>query len=62
MVYDTDIPFELRMQDNSGEPQDEGALESIRVKILLKVKFSSFSFLIFQFWLIFRAKAIDHRM
>ncbi len=36
VVYDREIPLELRLQDISEEPQEVGTLESIRTKILAK--------------------------
>ena len=37
MVFDKDIPFELRISDPNGDNNEETSLELIRVKILLKV-------------------------
>jgi hypothetical protein len=35
-VYDREIPFELRIHDDSG-PQEVGTLEAVRVKVLILV-------------------------
>ena len=35
VLYDREVPFELRIQDPSSGPQEVGTLESIRVKVLL---------------------------
>lgn len=35
VLYDREVPFELRIQDPSSGPQEVGTLESIRVKLLL---------------------------
>lgn len=35
LLYDREVPFELRIQDPSSGPQEVGTLESIRVKVLL---------------------------
>jgi hypothetical protein len=34
IVYDREVPFELRIQDNDTGPQEVGTLEAIKVKIL----------------------------
>lgn len=34
VIYDREVPFELRIQDPSSGPQEVGTLESIRVKVL----------------------------
>lgn len=36
MVYEREVPFELRIQEASG-PQEVGTLEAVRVKLLLLV-------------------------
>jgi hypothetical protein len=35
VVYDREVPFELRIQDSSSGPQEVGTLEAIKVKVLL---------------------------
>lgn len=35
IVYDREVPFELRIQDNDTGPQEVGTLEAIKVKILV---------------------------
>jgi len=35
VIYDREVPFELRIQDPSSGPQEVGTLESIRVKLLV---------------------------
>lgn len=35
VLYDREVPFELRIQDPSSGPQEVGTLESIRVKVLM---------------------------
>ena len=35
LVYDREVPFELRIQDNDTGPQEVGTLEAIKVKILV---------------------------
>jgi len=35
VIYDREVPFELRIQDPSSGPQEVGTLESIRVKLLI---------------------------
>lgn len=35
ILYDREVPFELRIQDPSAGPQEVGTLESIRVKVML---------------------------
>ena len=35
IVYDREVPFELRIQDNDTGPQEVGTLEAIKVKILI---------------------------
>jgi hypothetical protein len=37
VIYDREVPFELRIHDNETGPQEVGTLEAIRVKILLLV-------------------------
>ncbi|CAM9571902.1 unnamed protein product [Chrysoparadoxa australica] len=34
-IYDREVPFELRVQENTDGPQQVGTLEAIRVKVLL---------------------------
>lgn len=34
-MYDREVPFELRIQDNDSGPQEVGTLEAIKVKILV---------------------------
>ena len=35
MVYDREVPFELRVQESSEGPQPVGTLEAIKVKLLV---------------------------
>lgn len=35
LIYEREVPFELRIQESEGGPQEVGTLEAIRVKILL---------------------------
>ena len=35
MLYEREVPFELRIQEGEGGPQEVGTLEAIKVKILL---------------------------
>jgi hypothetical protein len=35
VIYDREVPFELRIQDPSSGPQEVGTLEAIKVKVLL---------------------------
>ena len=35
IVYDREVPFELRIQDSNTGPQEVGTLEAIKVKILV---------------------------
>jgi hypothetical protein len=35
ILYDREVPFELRIQDSTSGPQEVGTLEAIRVKVLL---------------------------
>ncbi len=37
LVYDREVPFELRIQDQEGGPQEVGTLEAVRVKVLVQV-------------------------
>ena len=37
LVYDREVPFELRIQDSEGGPQEVGTLEAVRVKVLVLV-------------------------
>jgi len=36
IVYDREVPFELRIQDQNSTPQEVGTLEAIRAKVLVK--------------------------
>ena len=36
IVYDREVPFELRIQDHNQTPQEVGTLEAIRAKVLVK--------------------------
>lgn len=38
IVYDREVPFELRINDGDLGPQEVGTLEAIRVKLLILVK------------------------
>ena len=35
MIYDREVPFELRVQESSEGPQPVGTLEAIKVKLLV---------------------------
>lgn len=37
LIYDREVPFELRIHDSDGGPQEVGTLEAVRVKILILV-------------------------
>lgn len=37
IIYDREVPFELRIQDSSSGPQEVGTLEAIKVKVLVMV-------------------------
>ncbi len=37
IVFDREVPFELRIQDPNSGPQEVGTLEAVRAKILLQV-------------------------
>ena len=37
ILYEREVPCELRMQEGSKAPQDVGRLEPIRVKVLILV-------------------------
>ena len=37
IIYDREVPFELRIHDNDNGPQEVGTLEAIRVKFLILV-------------------------
>jgi len=37
MIYDREVPFELRIQDANTGPQEVGTLEAIKVKLLVLV-------------------------
>ncbi len=39
IIYDREVPFELRIQDTSAAPQEVGTLEAIKVKVLVLVYF-----------------------
>lgn len=38
VIYDREVPFELRVQDSADGPQQVGTLEAIKVKVLLLVR------------------------
>ena len=38
VVYEREVPFELRINDNESGPQEVGTLEAIRVKLLVQVR------------------------
>lgn len=38
VVYDREVPFELRIHDGDTGPQEVGTLEAVRVKVLAQVK------------------------
>lgn len=40
LLYDKEVPFELRIHDESG-PQEVGTLEAIRVKVLVLVRYQT---------------------
>jgi len=44
IIYDREVPFELRIQDASTGPQEVGTLEAIKVKLLVLVILFSFIF------------------
>ena len=35
VIYDREVPFELRLQESNDGPQEVGTLEAIKVKILV---------------------------
>lgn len=37
VIYDREVPFELRIHDPTSGPQEVGSLEGIRVRVLLLV-------------------------
>lgn len=37
VIYDREVPFELRVQESADGPQQVGTLEAIKVKVLLLV-------------------------
>ena len=37
VIYDREVPFELRVQEAADGPQQVGTLEAIKVKVLLLV-------------------------
>ena len=39
IVFNKEVPFELRIQEVGSEPQEVGTLESINVKLLVLVRF-----------------------
>ena len=40
-LYDREVPFELRIHDGEGGPQEVGTLEAIRVKVLVQVSYQT---------------------
>ena len=38
IVYDREVPFELRIHDSDSGPQEVGTLEAVRVKVLALVR------------------------
>jgi len=36
VIYDREVPFELRLQDGVSKPMEVGTLEAIRVKIMIQ--------------------------
>lgn len=38
VVYDREVPFELRVQESADGPQQVGTLEAIKVKVLMLVR------------------------
>lgn len=38
MIYDREVPFELRVQEAGDGPQQVGTLEAIKVKVLTLVR------------------------
>lgn len=38
VIYDREVPFELRVQESSEGPQQVGTLEAIKVKMLVLVR------------------------
>ena len=42
LIFDREVPFELRIHDGDSGPQEIGTLEAIRVKILALVIISIF--------------------
>lgn len=38
VIYDREVPFELRVQESADGPQQVGTLEAIKVKVLLLVR------------------------
>ena len=38
LIYDREVPFELRIQENNEVPQEVGTLEAIRVKLLQQIE------------------------
>lgn len=37
VIYDREVPFELRVQESADGPQQVGTLEAIKVKVLMLV-------------------------
>ncbi|CAN0538331.1 unnamed protein product, partial [Ectocarpus sp. 8 AP-2014] len=35
VIYDREVPFELRVQESADGPQQVGTLEAIKVKVLM---------------------------
>lgn len=40
VIYDREVPFELRVQESADGPQQVGTLEAIKVKVLMMVRHS----------------------
>lgn len=38
VIYDREVPFELRVQESADGPQQVGTLEAIKVKVLMLVR------------------------
>lgn len=41
IIYDREVPFELRVQESADGPQQVGTLEAIKVKVLILVRWVS---------------------
>lgn len=52
VLYDREVPFELRVQESADGPQQVGTLEAIKAKVLIMVRSRSRSF---QKFLIYRS-------